>query len=562
MSAKQHDDDGTESDIDYDALGIEPVEDVAPDLDVEDVDEKTMMKRRRVLQVTAIAATAAAGVGSGAGSALARFGDETINFGYENAHDPWLNGTVTVSTHEPGFSQLDYIHDSYSDGDEPNNLTADDGIVLADRPTEGEPHNPVTLMASNFESGEYTDFPRGASYDEDGDGSADTDVMVTEATHWGKDVSGSAGSMTIADDGTGLRISTSSQTSGDTAIATFDLSTVADTDQTITDGMSRRFLQLVRDIDTLESGVTVDYAVIDSTGTEVVASDIAGGDTSLVDVLRDATGASRADQVRVGELENADSVTLNDIEQLQIRISDANADVKFYGVNLERTSKWVFGTQEYLNSDSEVDTQTVEEPAGSYSITGLDTLDSVFDSATLNDVEYDVQMVASEADDAEIHARVKDLDDTYDRPHELEFVAEYHWPDHYELSTTAEDLRDNQEFPSGRYLGAEAATGTTELESWDDVDNVSWTDRTGDYGSAGTETQLISSTSTADRSAVRLRLALSADEVDAYTSATSGGAAVAATNDGGPGAKMWTIIGAIGTGLLVWKRKALAAIFG
>lgn len=517
------------------------------------------LTRRRALQMTALAAAATAGVGAGAGSVLAAFGDEDLDHASDYAHDPHIGGSVTVETHESDFGALDYIADDGS-----TTSLREDGYVIAEEDDPDTPHNPVTLAASGFVTEEYTAFPRGAKYDSDGDGDVDADddgVRVVDATHWTKDAAGSAGTGSISDGSSDtLVVSTSSQTSGDTMVFEFDLSTVADSDQTITDGMSRLFLQAVSDITTLESGVTVEFAVIDSGGTEVTATYDPAGDTSTVGVMANAAGDSQVGQESIGALEDDAAVTLADIQKVQIRVNDANAEFTIQGLNLERSSKWEYGSQEYLDADSNVDTQTITEPSGNFSITDLASLGTAFDDAKIKNVTYDVEQRASELPLDKQHVRLEDLGDAYDRPHEIEIVYQFEAPSAYELDVSHGGFNDVATFPGRRYLKVEAASGVAELEGWDDVDDVAWTERTGDYSSVGQEVVLLSSVSATDRTVSHHRIEVDGPEADDML-----GPAGAAVGTGGGGSALvnlkTVLLGVLG-GLAVYKRKAIAAIFG
>lgn len=520
---------------------------------------ETNLTRRRVMQTTAVAGVAVATGSLPALAATSDFGDETIDYASTYAHDPYIPATVVVETHESDFGQLDYIDDAGN-----QRSLQEDGYLMAERVDGDTPHNPVTLAASDFATGEYVDFPRGAKYDSDGDGDVDADddvVRVIDSTHWTKDATGSAGTGSISDGADdSLVVSTSSQTSGDTMVFEFDLSTVADTDQTITDGMSRLFLQAVSDITTLESGVLVEFAIIDSGGTEVTGTYDPAGDTSNVGVMANGTGDSQVGQERVGELETDAAVELADIQKVQIRISDANADITIQGLNVERSSEWEYGSQEFLNSDSEIETQTVTEPSGSYSITGMGTIGAEFDDAEIASKTLDVEQRASELPTDQQHARLQDLGDAYDRPHELEHVYEFEAPSAYELDVTHDSLEDEGRFPGRRYLAADAATGVSDLEEWADLDNVSWTDRSDRYGAVGDEVQLLSTVSAADRTVCRHRIELDGAEADDVLG--TGGAAVAADSSSNPLVNIKTILLGIVAGLGVWKRKAIAGLLG
>jgi len=524
----------------------------------ENIAEKKVTKRN-VLRATAAAGLAATGVSTASGTAFAAEEVDTIDFGSRYTQNAYINSSYTVTEHKSEYNELEYVDDN-------GNVVSlrDDGYVLATADSD-TPNNPVTLRAADIVTSEYTAFPRGAQYDEDGDGDAGASVSVLDAEHWSLDTSGTAGSIAVTDgdDGT-LVVESSSQTSGDTAMATFDLSTVGASDATITSGVARKFLQTVADVNTLEDGVLVEFAVIDSNGAEVTATVDPSGDTSTEQVMFATTGNSKVAQSRVGELESQQSVDLVDIQKLQIRISDANAALDLHAVNLDKESRWNYGDQETTDSDGNVITETLTSPHGSYSITSLSTLGDSFGDADIAGVSYDLEQRAGELADAEIMARVKDADETYDRPKELEVVVEYESATAYDLENgTRSNMEDVVEMASTRYLAVEIATGNAEVETWDDVENISWTSRTDLYDSPGKTVELKSSVAASDRVHFRFRVNLEEDEVDDATS-TGGGAAVAVNGgDGGGGfAGLKTVLLGLVAGLGFWKRKAITALFG
>lgn len=527
----------------------------------ESYNAETNMGRRRFL-----AASAALGVAAAAGTGTAAAQEEVnINFSSDFAHDPYINGVVTVSEHLGEFSTLEYTND--------NGETAslmDDGFVLAAEPEDDEtPHNPVSLMAADLyrtdEDGdrqrldEFAAFPRGVTYDAGGD--EEEDVSILDATHWTVDNSGSTGTLSVTDGSNGaLDVSIDSQSGGDTAIASFDLSTVGSSDGTITSGIARKFIQVVADVDTLPAGTTVEIALVDSTGGEVVATIDPDGDLSTDSVLIDGTGDSQVGQARVGELGS-----LDDIQEIQLRVLDAAASVTFHGLNFERESAWVFGSQEQTTTDDDgntiVETVEVEEPKGQFSIVDLSSLGGTpFEGASLAEKVLDVEMRASELPDAQIMARIRDTPDTYSRPKEAEVVATFESPSAYSLGVSLENLLVDVPLPQGRYLGAEVATGVSEVETWDDVDGVSWTSRTDSYSSVGDEVELLASVAASDRTLTRHRYLLDEDEANALTSTSSGSGVVMVGGGSGPGQtiNMWmtTVIGLLGAGA-IWFRKSI-----
>lgn len=532
---------------------------------------ETTLSRRRFMQASA--ATAAV-VATGAGTAAAQSGvtPASLNYSSDYVQNPRINGSVTVDLHESGFSELDYTADDGS-------VTSleESGIVLAESRDENTPHNPVTLSASAFRTtetdengntqvsrfGEYANFPRGVTYDDDSNSdTAEVTVSALDATHWTVDNSGSTGTLSVTDASTGaLKFDISSQSSGDVATATFDLSSVGSEDATITSGVARKFLQTVADVSTLPSGVTVEFAIVDSTGGEVVATMDPDGDSSTTSVMTTTTGDAQVSQIRVGELG-----TIEDIEQLVVRIKDAAATFALHGINVEREQKWTYGTRETTDSDGNVTTEEIEEPSGDYSVTSLSTLSGPFTEAGIVDVTYDVEQRASELPAEQVHVRQKDTPETYSQPIELEAVHEFEAPVAYALTdVTFEDTVDEVEMAQSRYLGVQVATGVSDVEDWEDVeDSITWTSRSSRYSSVGDTVTLFSSVSSSDRTVTRFRIALTESEFDTATSGGSGAAAAAAAAGGGSGSFDWlpTLSFGVLGGLVFWFRKSILGALG
>jgi hypothetical protein len=520
------------------------------------------MTRRGALRAGAAGAATVAALGTGVAPVAAQNSIDDLAFSSDVVDAPYITGTVTVETTEPDMAQLDHIDDS-------GEVTplSDYGIVLAESTDEDSPHNPVTLRASDIQADEFSAFPRGITYDHDSDTSTDeVDVSALDADLWSTDVSSTAGSMSVSSPSEGrLKISTSSQTSGDVAIATFDLATAGSEDATITSGVDRKYLQMIADVDVLNTGATVEVRVEDSTGSQKVATIATGADETTSSVLLSSTGASQVANARLGEL----ATDLSDIEKVRIAVLDANVDMTLDGLNLERESEWVFGSEEYLDSDNNVDTQDVTEPRGTYSITGLGTLPSALASAPIEGVKYDVWLSATEVPSEQVHAEVRSSPDSYDRSQVLDWVVEYEWPSAYDLSVSAGTLRNVTALPSSRYLVAEVATGIADIDPDADdsietqVDNISWTDRSGSLGSVGDRNDLLTGLVSSDRTAVHIEALLSEDEVSTATDVGAGaGGAVAVGGSSGPLDRVWSIMAAVAGGIALYYRKTIASVLG
>lgn len=443
----------------------------------------TNPSRRTFMRGVGVAAATAV---VGTGSAAAEHSGLSYSSGI--IPDPWIEGTVSIGTHDRGemSSVLEYIPDDGDDATDAVSL-AEVGGRVAPREDETTVHNPITLRADKIETEEYTKFPRGETYDDDNDTSTDeVDLDAIDATHWTVDESATAGTMTVEDaeapsGGSALRVYTSSQVSGDVATARF-------TDFEITNNELAKYLQLGVTVDALPSGSVVTIRAEDSTGATVDTVIDPSEDGSLDHVIATTTVTGRIFQVELGQLASS----LDDLVALEIEVADENPDVTLFGLNLERSSRWVFGSQEFLNSDSEVETQTVYEPTSSFSITGLETIADVFSSARIHDLDVAARFDTSSVDSSEKMAfDFEDIDHpSYDR--QFNYVVNRELPTAYELGYSGLVMNDETVVWDEQYQTLDIATGESEYAGLDDVADLDTVDRSNKPGDRGDEFELSS----------------------------------------------------------------------
>lgn len=497
------------------------------------------------------AGTAAAVVATGN---VAAASSSDVNFSTDVVHAPRVQFDVTVEENTGDMSSaLEYINDS----GEATSL-ANAGASLEERPDDSTVHNPVTLRADKFAAYEYREFPRGETYDEDGDGDANTDLNFVDATHWTTDASGSAGSLTLetvtgANGEKTLRFSASGQSSGDVVKATF-------TDVEITSGIERKYKQIVANVDALASGAVYYVRVRDSSSTTLESVIDSGADSSAVGTIATATGSGQVYQEQLGEY----STTLDDIVEIELAIADGDADVTFAGFNLDRESRWEYGSREYKNSDDEIETETVVEPSGTFSITALSTLPDVWLNSSIMDVQAGIAFNGDEISSSMRRARWGDAS-PYDYPHRLETLLGFEPPTHYALSYANGRAVDEVLFPETRYNSYKFARITDgELPTWDDVDNdnVSWTDRTStlESGEIGKDVEVTASVSSTEMWVAYPDVLLDDKQKETATSSSTGGGAGGPVGGGGGffGSTMsivLTALGGLGAYLMAVKGK-------
>lgn len=467
----------------------------------ETTDETELHNHKLERRAFLAAAAATAATASGAGGVSAQETTGELNFGSDFVQDPWIEGTTTVAeVDRESMGELDFVAD---DGTESS--LAEMGGVLAPRDEEDQPHNPIRLRGDLIHSNEYTSFPRDETFTNADD--EEEDLNAVDATHWTVDESGTTGSLTLNTvtsdpDGDALEVQ-AVNADGDIGTATF-------TDFEISSGEMRKYLQLVVNVRDLPSATTVTFVVRDSDGDERTARIDSAADRSEDGVVANEVADGVVFQTQVGDLNG--SAEMNTIEEFEIQVENGDVDLLLSAINLERESRWEYGTQEYLNSDEEVDTQTMYEPAGQFAITSLDTLGSRFDSATLGDVEYDVHYYARELPSENINFEFSDAE-RYDQEYRFEAVYNFEIETHYDLGHQLDRLADEQLYPSSRYLATEIVTDQDEQVALEDVEDLDWTDVSTEYdGSIGDEGELSTALSAGTVDAVHFDILVKEDE--------------------------------------------------
>ena len=492
--------------------------------------------RRRAMQI--MGATAMVYAGAGAVSASGG----SLNYESDLSPDPEARGTVALADLDlSGEDIFSFTNDSGEDVS-----LADWGAYLRKYDSNDDPRNPVLYRANWLDTQEYGDMPRGESYE---DGNGDTvEPSVLESSRW----SGVSTDMSVTDiepasGGEALKFAASNMTSGDTVSATFS-DGGSDWSFLIEEGIGRRYLQIGLNIPTLPSGSLIEIKVKDSTGSTNIAKVDAGGDSSNADVIEDSTGTGIVYQRELAEW----STSLDDIDALEVAISDANAEIEVFALNAEKESKWTFGTNEFINSDDELDSNTIEEPSGDINIVEPSTIG--FAEGSISDAKLDVGLRASGQPDEHI-----DVDEDAD-PGRFQFdervkVAQsIEVPSAYDLSWSNLKLVEEIRHPADRYRSVESAAGLDEEATVSEVvdEDVSTIDRTStlEDGSDGDFKTLEDPISPGTFNLVYHDLLLTQGE---YDEITSGGGIAGGPLSGGGGSFLSTPLGvltAVSSGLV------------
>ena len=472
------------------------------------------MTRRTMMIAFAAAGATAAGMGT-----VSADGQLVPNFGSELTPAPWVTAEVEVAEHTPEMSDLGYID---NDGNQVS--LADAGGVLAPYDEPDEAQNHVRIRADYIDADILRDFPRDVTRTVDDE---EEPVSALDAQEWTSD-------NTVEDVGDALRVT-------GLGTATFD-------NFEIDSGEQRKHLQVVANVNLLEADSTVSVRVIDAAGNSVEATIDPDGDTADEHVIATAQNNGIGYQTQLGEMTGGQD--LDTIEEVEIEIAGADAEVVFYGLDLENESKLSFGQRQRIDEDDEVETVTVREPTGWTGIQSTDDLDEDFGDATVENVRYDAEFRAEELPNSDIEVMVEETD-RHDRPARYHMVGGFDTPSAFDLSIDLETLYGQVRHSSSRYLTAEIETSLDELPTMADVDDIEWTDRTADFegGSIDDELELSSTVSSADVIGFHFDLNVEDDVAEEMSMAPGGGGAAFDDNGG----LMSTIRGwalAIGTGIV------------
>jgi len=208
------------------------------------------------------------------------------------------------------------------------------------------------------------------------------------------------------------------------------------------------------------------------------------------------------------------------------------ADLEIHALNLESSSRWQFGTREYLDEDEEVTSSTVYEQKGYFGITGLPTL---YDSDRLSDATvYDVEYPEAEISPTDIDVMLSEAS-RYDQDQRLEAVYSFDLPTAYDLEITLDTFVDEVAHPGSRYLSMEIATDLDDPVAVDETDDEEWTSRTSTYSDAsiGDEVELSSTVDSANVFALSEDVLVTDNEADEIV--VEEGAAMGPTGRSGSG---------------------------
>lgn len=462
--------------------------------------------RSRIVPVFVVALLA---ISTAAGAGLVAAENSAIN--YEKGPNPYVaEDRLDKATHNmSSMAPLDYSNDNGE-------------IVALPAELNSSVDEQYRIRWDKVSDDDLRQFPR----DKDSVSALDSAEWTTS----GLTVSDSSGEVS------GLSISGSSGT------ATFsNFSALSDS--------NKRVLTAVFNVNTLQSGATVEIRAVDADGDYKAATINSTSDPSTDSVAAAATGNGYVYQQKLNALavQGSGDGSLGDISKITVSISGASADVTLTGFDVERKSPLTLGkTMRDTDGDGDEETVTVEEVTspGELAVTDLSTLDSVFDDAVINDlgimgVHYEAQYVGSE----DVNVTFSDASNYPNYDSQLDANYRIVVPTAIDLSHSGLTLKAEQRFVESRYRTVEYAEGAGDA----DFGNISsWTSLDSTYSSKDTTHTLDSTVQPGESYAFHSQILLQSDEVRELQQTGGGGAPV--STGGGILGSIWTwITGALAT---------------
>jgi hypothetical protein len=403
--------------------------------------------------------------------------------------------------------------------------------------------NVVEVRADKMDVPDFRAFPRGESFDSDGDGSEDSDVRALDAEHW-SETNSANGSVTVSDADTdlttALNVASSGIPNGETVKGTFS-------DVSISDDAQKRFLQTVVNVNSVASGALVEIVARDDDGDEKILKVDPAGSASDADVVSTGTGNGYVAQQRMGDLptNGTGEGSFDSIQEVEIRISDADADVTLTAFNAEKMDRWEFGS--YIqNEDSDDETRVTryEPGAGTFTATGLDTFSSELTAsgAVFYDVSIPVRYTMEKATKA--YEWVLEAAEEYPG---YEYILTQRGkvavPTGYDLMHSALEYTDKVSVPSGRYKSVSTAEGVENTA----FEDITWTSQGSKYDSQGATVTLNSAPTAGTTYAYEAEVLVTESNWKETKGNSGGGAAPQESGDGGG---LMTMVAAVVTGIL------------
>jgi len=451
------------------------------------------------------------------------------------AQNPYIEADVTVENFDrETMSPGEYEDDSGEIAELPATVNKSDDVN--DIGTGAA--NPYHFVATDVNFADGGAFPH-----------ADDNVSaVDNESRWTTDVSNSAGSMTVSDASTApgveaLEVSTSSQTSSDTAVAAFS-------DVSITSDAQKRYLQAMLDVNALDSGTTVEVRAVDADGDYVATTINASASASDDDVIATGTGEGYVIQEQVGALttQGTGDGTMAEIDSIEVAVMDGDATVRLSALNADKTSEWSLGDKRVdTDDDDDFETETIRDVSepGQIMIHNMSTMGSAFGNAEISGLEMPMHFRASDlaSDEQEVDVSFADAESYPSFENRMEAYYRLELPSAYDLSYANAKLKQDVTVPNSRYQAVEVAEGASDT-NFGEIDG--WTDVTGSVGSQGDTVAFDDTIQPGQEIAIHETVLVTSDEMSEIQQ-TGGAGQFASSGDGGFFGMLLSPLG-IGTG--------------
>ncbi|MFB6188580.1 MAG: hypothetical protein ABEI57_01735 [Halapricum sp.] len=375
-------------------------------------------------------------------------------------------------------------------------------VVKMDARINESADNPVSFVPTDVNESDWRLFPHAkegvSAVSDEGEwsvtGQNASKLAVTDSS-----TSAGVEALNVATDG--------SMAAGNTATATFK-------NFSITSDAEKRYLQLGLDINTIDAGAHVEVRAVDSDG----------------------------DQRQMGKMDvnGSGDGSLSEIQQVQVVVQDGDFDGDVALLNADKMSPYDIGSQKKdTDGDGKLESVDVTEKktAGALSLTGLDTLGSTFNDAVIHSISLDMIEHPADQPDENVYVNVNKTDKYPGYDGVATIAVRMQAEDAYDRGISNAVLRDTQSVTSDRVISVEYAEGVPADEAVDEgyLDNRTFSDMTGQYGSEGTEVQLDSSLNQGSAVLLKYKFKLTSDQLSALQNVANGGGGSGAKSSGGLG---------------------------
>lgn len=415
--------------------------------------------------------------------------------GDSKAPNPALEADVTVD--EWNGADFDSALEYYDDAGDPATLPAH---------LNESNDNPITLTATDIDVDARGEFPRKADETDNG-------ASALDASEW----TTSGASVTSTTTAPGVD-AVEYQGSASSDSASYANMSIEDAEKAV--------LTVAADVSSTSGTPTITVTDADGDYVEIEVYN-ASADATNAAVLANSTGEGQVVQTQLGTLEvqGSGDGALGTAESIEV---SGDATVAISMLDMERTSPIQFGERLVENEDDELEAEAITDPHGEYAVSSLDTLDALFDDATIYGVTADAVFAAEDlgSEDVSVEFRTDNDYPQWDAVGDFNYRLEL--PSAFDLSYANAELVDEPTLPADRFLTAEIAEGTGDT-AFGEVD--SYTSVINSYN--GQNQITLDDTVSADTSYVlHYEATLTSGEVADMESAAGGGGPMSSSGGG------------------------------